>query len=1391
MLLKFFKETRAYTSIFLCLVLLPMVTYSAMIIDASRLQSARVQAQSAGDLAINAAMSEYEQVLEDMYGLFANATSPEQMRPVIQQYFEETISGNLVNPEGGLVQKMASELTDYTINGGKTTDSDKEYTNFLQMRIPEATDEKQSFLFEPVPTSSISNPAVMKGQIIDYMKYRGPVSIGQNFLNKLGFLKDMKNQSEAVQGKVEVAQKIADINKKNGNGKTPMEEAYSQINNYNDYTEKYNSIRNNPFDKEMLKENLDDMSKLSILEVSIQKLQLGIPRTEDVIKEMLETNTDGLMEIQDDGTTIKLSDKWQEWYDISYTYTEDSQVITETVSNEEEDEETEEDEEAEDDEKSDEETEEETKTFKVITINLDSDKAQASDKLKNKITALQTKRGTIDTAKNNLSTDDVNSYKTYFNTQKSGIEFLKGDVGDLAKYTLYINKFKEYFDNLNFSEYENNFSSQYSEIEIKRTSSTVELKFLESIDVNVDEYVKKFKEYAILNDLKKCMDANDYTLEYSMLRNSTGGTANYAEAEKYYFEQAILESGFKTYCDIVTNIVKSLDEANVQLTLIKTRADTAKNTADSKIKSINTGENKVEDDTARSQMISDIETLSKSIDPAEVEKLNKVVKGYLTRFQEILEKLNGMKYFDVTLIDYVGIINEDARKIKNETKFSEFKNKIKFTEKVNKVEEVDKKDADSLWNEILTDNRHKGYEFLNDDSFKSKITTEAVKITGIPEEEVFYNVLKNTIEAKDNKPEQSSTQQQNLNDIKDLSDVKGEGEEAGQPPSNAASKLKEEGKETSEPAKAKEDGYHAGTQEDFDKAVANVKPNEKDGYGKAGKVSVPDEDTNSDKANDKAKEGKKQLAKANELLGLIAKLGNGLKDDIYLEEYFTEMFTCQTDALKKQGELTLLNGYSTNPNKTKYINMKNEWYGSEMEYILWGKPDLKANLTTTETTIFLLRFVINSVYAFTASDIQSMASSIATALVGWSVILVPVVQVCITLAVALAESALDLSMLKDGKDVPLLKDSATFICSPKGAINKAIDYGIEKGTEFASDKVSEGIDKLADKAKKRASDTTAQINQIVNDYVEQQTDSLTSAVRDNFASPLISTIHPILSKLNGANIDSVVDKIIDDAWTNIGTNIENMENKSLKNIASAIHTDKAKAALIKVIKEKIPTDKVPSPSEIEDAIRNTVNGWIDGVKDTIDNEVKQGAASLKSSLDNAVKDTIENGADSLKEKANEAIEEAGNEISGKAQDLVKEHTKNSDAVNTKSKSIAAKITMNYKEYCKLFIFIGLVGNQEDVMMQRAAVLMEMNIKYAVKGDKNTGTITNRTPSSGENFDITKAYTMFYVQADMEMGTLFPWAVKVETDGTNTEANLDLSHLGENSVNLRYSGMAGY
>ena len=67
------RKCKGSISIFLCLILLPMVTYSTMIIDASRMQTSKINLGNAGELTMNAALSEYETILKDMYGMFATS----------------------------------------------------------------------------------------------------------------------------------------------------------------------------------------------------------------------------------------------------------------------------------------------------------------------------------------------------------------------------------------------------------------------------------------------------------------------------------------------------------------------------------------------------------------------------------------------------------------------------------------------------------------------------------------------------------------------------------------------------------------------------------------------------------------------------------------------------------------------------------------------------------------------------------------------------------------------------------------------------------------------------------------------------------------------------------------------------------------------------------------------------------------------------------------------------------------------------------------------------------------------------------------------------------------------------------------------------------------------
>lgn len=102
------------------------------------------------------------------------------------------------------------------------------------------------------------------------------------------------------------------------------------------------------------------------------------------------------------------------------------------------------------------------------------------------------------------------------------------------------------------------------------------------------------------------------------------------------------------------------------------------------------------------------------------------------------------------------------------------------------------------------------------------------------------------------------------------------------------------------------------------------------------------------------------------------------------------------------------------------------------------------------------------------------------------------------------------------------------------------------------------------------------------------------------------------------------------------------------------------------------------------------------------------------------------------------------------------------------------------------MFIGLIDDgNEAKMLKRAAVLMQLNVTYAVKG------VTTVTSAGTKDFHMNQAYTLFYVNADMKMGTLFPWAVDFEENGTGVQTTLNLSNLGTSSVNLKYAGIAGY
>lgn len=107
MLIKFFKDQSASISVFLALIILPMYTLAGLVVDGARISSSKVMVSSAGDLAMNAALSEYDQILKEVYGLFAMSKTPEDLNDNVGRYFSNTINNtSLLNESDGYTRQL-------------------------------------------------------------------------------------------------------------------------------------------------------------------------------------------------------------------------------------------------------------------------------------------------------------------------------------------------------------------------------------------------------------------------------------------------------------------------------------------------------------------------------------------------------------------------------------------------------------------------------------------------------------------------------------------------------------------------------------------------------------------------------------------------------------------------------------------------------------------------------------------------------------------------------------------------------------------------------------------------------------------------------------------------------------------------------------------------------------------------------------------------------------------------------------------------------------------------------------------------------------------------------------------------------------------------------------
>lgn len=183
--MEFFRRTKGVISVFLIIIMLPLLTSAVILVDGTRYHSAKTMVQEAGDLAAYSTIANYNIDLKDEYGLFA--IDDDNLTATFKKYFTETLGYSESDAE--TYSKKVQNLISSTVFGG----GDYKNANFFNMYNFDVVSANAT------PLYPLSDPGVLQNQIVEYTKYRGIETLLERFeiisnFNKLS--DELNNNSE-------------------------------------------------------------------------------------------------------------------------------------------------------------------------------------------------------------------------------------------------------------------------------------------------------------------------------------------------------------------------------------------------------------------------------------------------------------------------------------------------------------------------------------------------------------------------------------------------------------------------------------------------------------------------------------------------------------------------------------------------------------------------------------------------------------------------------------------------------------------------------------------------------------------------------------------------------------------------------------------------------------------------------------------------------------------------------------------------------------------------------------------------------------------------------------------------------------------------------------------
>ena len=1312
-MIRFFTKQKGAVSIFLALVLVPMLVVASVFVDTSRLKLGEAMATSAGDLTLNAALTDYDTVLKDIYGLFATSQSIDQIYDNLRTYFQNSMTNS------GVDAITASEKSNQIIQWFSMS-SELGTSDLMNISIDTSTIE-----FESLAGANLLNPSVFKSQIVEFMKYRAPIDLAGTLLDALDTLKSVDKQTDLVSKKNEFYTAQAGV-------LADLESAWREICTYQYNLDpsalvEMDTINGHSFPKKAYFE-----SRFAELDQSYEVLQ---------------------------GNSLQEGALWKAivafLYEPEGFYSPDVllQYSSSHMSGKKHWEVVE-------------------KGRKQDSPNIYSDTHQASSD------DLLRLMNSCESARKNLE-DYIAEWESYSFYASYADDFHKGgrSLDEAVKIALvhyfnrsssdelsgrsYMGKVKSYVTELlklenAFQYWEENDETTWviysgdqwelssdNMLDAKAIHDAIEDDVLNHLWDDDDEY----EELSIYHAISQMIDR----LAGNQDERSVGA---YVDSAKSFLDSSLgrLSRGAVRSRVLIHNRILRLDKALGILSAIKSKMGEGGEYAEA----ISAWKSSANALGSRSSMgkseLKEIESVNEFLNLEDITAL-------ISRLQNVKYQLNIIEgeicKYQLDDNDFAFLC--DANHVPLETQVA-FRTALgdNHLANLNRLHPIASKEAYLEEANSIRSGLQKGTMPEWEDSADPNLENDSPAL---------FTWLKNNFGTNC-----VSEDVVKVEKINQTAQGKEEAQKVGDDAKKEMDDKKDEAIVVSQVERKASDNHSLPS--------ADFKP-----------VDYTVQEIGSSQDNNALLSNSASGLTA--LLGILENVVEDLRDYFFIIDYAMRMFsynTMEAELVRKTGETEGLKAWYTatgdngayklrddlsDKEKTAVQEAKtltlvpiepnlNYLYGKEVEYIIFGGDNCTA---VTNTMIYLLRFGLNLVHAFTDKEILKVASSVAAICCPPPITaLAPLAKLAVIVGLALAESGWDLYRLHEGYGVPLMKTDETWVMKPSTALKKASEELISFAIDEGAKKVQNILDEILLMG-------NAELKEIL-DAGEDRVRELAESVIDAEMSRLQDTTEEVLSK----TVDIINQQ--DLIWTKNHTDAKVLEYNTEK-----------EAVIKRELQNWLATQNTGENDEIYRAKKTAVEYLINnsgspikGIMEAIkqDAEAKEGdsilqkklkevSVSLKGQLDSSLKQIGKYG-DDMVDRLTLELRNAGKQGVDKLKDSLKGHIHNViGSGEGEDTSIVSSITdWRYSNYLTLFLLISLIRDQQGTLL-RMEDLVTMNMRH-IRHEFITEKVTKSVPrlfglfyteeqveethETAEAFTLAKAYTYIKMKAKVQVKPLF-------------------------------------